>query len=329
MPNYYEILGVQPNASDSEIKKAYRQLSLKNHPDRNGNTPESIARFQEINQANEILSDPEKRKEHDFNLKHGEGAFEQHASEQDINNIINQMFGGGFPGMPGMGFPGMPGMAFNIGGFGGGGGQNIRVFHNGQQMNMGSMGGDPFQQFFQHIHKPSPIEKTVEITLEQAYFGGNKEVSIERSTIHNGIRSTEFVTLQVTIPQGVNSGETLVLENQGNSANETIRGDIRIIFEIQNNLQFKREGNDLHYPVYISLKESLCGFNLTIQHINGKTLSINNITNPTVIKPNYKKTVPGLGMIRNGQTGNLIIEFTVEFPDGYSPEIIESLRNLL
>ena len=325
--NHYEILGIQQNASDSEIKKAYRQLSLKYHPDRNGNSQESIALFQEISNANDTLSDPEKRKQYDFDLQHGEGAFQNHEQEQDINNIINQMFGGGFPGMPGM--QGFPGMGFNMGG------PNIRIVHNGRQMNMGGMnmggfpGGDPFVQFFQHINRPPTIEKNIKITLEQSYFGGNHTVTIERQTIVNNIRSTEIISINITIPQGINDGEVIVLENQGHSANDSIRGDVRICFEIIKNDKFIRKGNDLYYQVNISLKEAICGFSITILHINGKTLSINNSTNPTVIKPNYKKTVPNLGMIRDGQSGNLIIEFTIEFPDGYSSEAIDSLKDLL
>ena len=318
---HYEILGIDQNASESDIKKAYRQLSLKYHPDRNGNSQESIERFQEISNANDTLSDPEKRKHYDFDLQHGEGAFQQHAQEQDINNIINQMFGGGFPGMPGM--------AFNMGG-----GPNIRIVHNGRPMNMGGFPGmfgndDPFAQFFQHINRPPVIEKNIKITLEQSYFGGNHPITIERQKIMNNIRSTEMISINITIPQGINDGEVIVLENQGHSMNDTIRGDIRICFEIIKNDNFNRKGNDLYYQVNISLKEAICGFNITIHHINGKTLSINNNTNPTVIKPNYIKTVPNLGMIRDGQTGNLIIEFTVEFPDKYSQETVGLLKDLL
>ena len=323
--SYYEILGLQQNASETDIKKAYRQMSLKHHPDRNGNTQESIEKFQEISNANDILSDHEKRKQYDFDLKHGNGAFENHEQERDINNIINQMFGGGMHGMPGM-----PGMGFNMGG-----GPNIRIVHNGRQMNMGggfpSMFGndDPFAQFFQHMNKPPVIEKTVYITLEKSYFGGNLPITIERNTILNNIRSTEFITININIPKGINHGEGILLENQGHSANESIRGDIRINFEVNKDTNFNRQGNDLYYQVNISLKEAICGFSISINHINGKTLSINNITNPTVIKPNYKKTVPNLGMIRDGNTGNLIIEFMIEFPDGYSEETIGLLKDLL
>jgi DnaJ-class molecular chaperone len=326
MTNYYETLGIEQSASESDIKSAYRRLSLKYHPDRN-TSEEAIEKFQEINQANEILSDPEKRKQYDFDLKHGNGAFDQQESMADLNNIFNHLFNGGFPGMPGMGFPG--GMAFHSMGAGG---PNIRIVHNGRPMSFqggGPFGQDPFAQFFQQIHKPQPIEHILTITLEQAYFGGSHKVDIERSTIQNGLRSTEYVTLQINVPQGVNDGEAIVLENQGNSANESIRGDIRIIIDIEDNMSFKREGNDLYYSVYISLKEAICGFSIAIQHLNGKTLNINNMTNPTVIKPNYKKIVPGLGMIRSGQTGNLVINFTISFPDGYSADIIEQLKNLL
>jgi len=209
------------------------------------------------------------------------------------------------------------------------GGMNMGGMNMGG-MNMGGFpGGDPLAQFFQHIHRPPPIEMNIKITLEQAYFGGSHPVTIERNTIQNNIRSTEFITLNITIPPGINDDEVIVLENQGHSINESIRGDVRIHINIEKDLHFRREGNDLYYKVNISLKEAICGFSISIHHINGKTLSINNNTNPTVIKPNYKKIVPNLGMIRDGDSGNLIIEFTVEFPDRYSSETIELLKDLL
>jgi len=315
---HYELLGVGINAEESEIRKAYRQLSLKYHPDRNPNDDSAAEKFKEINEANEVLSDPVKREQYDFDLKHGKGAFEQQESMNDMNNIINQMFGQGM----GFSFP------FNM--HGGGGGPNVRVFHNGHQVHMsGGGGGDPFAHFFQQIHRPQPIQTDVSITLEQSYKGGNCKVSYERNTIFNGIRSIECVELEISTQQGMNNGEVIVLENQGHSMNESQRGDVHIKFEIQKHPHFRREGNDLYYQVTIPLKEAICGFNMSIQHLNGKTISMNNQSNPTIVKPNYKKTVPGLGMIKNGVTGNLVIDFTVEFPDQYSADIIEQLKTLL
>jgi len=324
MSTHYNILGVSPDASESEIRKAYRQLSLQYHPDRNDSI-DAVEKFKQINEANEILSDPDKRKQYDFELEHGQGSFEQQEHMQDINNIMSQMFGSG------MGFP-FPGMAFNIRGGGmGGGGQNVRIFHNGFPVNVGGGGGggDPFVHLFQHIHKPPPIEKTVSITLVQSYNGGETIINFDRTTILNGIRSLEHVQLTIQIPQGIHEGEQHILENQGNATNETIRGDLHIKFELQTHTHFRREGNDLHYKATISLKDAICGFNMTIQHINGKMLTMNNESNPTIIKPNYKKTVAGLGMIHKGVIGNLIIDFSIEFPNEYPSDIISKLKLLL
>jgi DnaJ-class molecular chaperone len=77
------------------------------------------------------------------------------------------------------------------------------------------------------------------------------------------------------------------------------------------------------------MKESLCGFALDIQHLNGKILAMNNKENNSVIKPNHKKTVPNLGMVKGGQTGNLIIEFLIEFPEELTREQIDKLREIL
>jgi len=312
---HYEILGVGTDAEESEIRKAYRQLSLKYHPDRNDSV-DAVEKFKEINEANEILSDPVKREQYDFDLKHGKGSFEQQESMNDMNNIINQMFG------QGMGFP----FPFNMRG---GGVPNVQIFHNGHPVHMGGGGGDPFAHFFHQIHKPPPIQIVSSITLEESYKGGNCKASFERNTILNGIRSIESLEVNIPIPPGINHGEIIVLENQGHSMTESQRGDVHIKVEIQKHTLFRREGNDLFYQVTIPLREAICGFNMSIQHLNGKTISMNNQSNPTIVKPNYKKTVPGLGMIKNGVTGNLIIEFTIEFPDQYSADIIAQLKTLL
>ena len=319
MSNHYEILGISEQADENEIRKAYRSLSLKYHPDRN-QEPGAGDKFREINEANEILSDSQKRQQYNHELKYGQGSME--AEMGDINNIINMMFGGGgFPGM-GMGM-GMPGMRVHHMG----GGPGVHIFQNGQQVH--GHGSNPFEQMFQQMQKPQPITKHVQISLEQAFTGGRISIDIEKSVIFNGLRSTEIENIQIDIPKGIDNDEGILLRDKGNVASESMKGDLKIMFLIKNTTPFTRNGLDLHVQQKISLKEALCGFVFEIPHLNGKKISMNNKTNCTVIKPNYKKVVPNLGMSREGQTGNLIIEFLVEFPDSISPEVVEKLNEIL
>lgn len=316
MPTHYEVLGVGKDANENEIRKAYRSLSLKYHPDRNVD-PSAGDKFREINEANEILSDSQKRQQYDHELQFGTGTME--AEMGDINNIINMMFSGG--GFQGMGFPGMRVHRM-------GGGPGVRIFHNGQQVH-GHNSFDPFEEMFQQMHKPAPITKHIEITLEQAYTGGRISFDIEKSVVFNGLRSTEIETINIDIPKGIDNNECIILRDQGNVAHESNKGDLKIMFQIKNTTPFNRNGLDLHIQKTISLKDSLCGFVVEIQHLNGKKIAMNNMMNSTVIKPNYKKVVPNLGMMREGQTGNLIIEFLVEFPESISPEVVEKLKEIL
>lgn len=316
MKNYYEILGVSQDASESEIKKAFRTLSLKCHPDRN-HDPEATTQFQYINEAYENLSDSEKRKQHDHELKFGEGnvnPFQGMDEFNDINNIFNMMFGGGFGGihkMHSMGeMGGMPG---------------IRIFHNGP----GGFHAEFSSSFNSRPQPPPPINQIVEITLEQCFQGVSLPVEIEKWTVINNMKINEIETVIINIPPGIDENDTLVIKEKGNVINENLKGDLHIKVKITNNTIFKRQGLDLFLQKKISLKEALCGFSFDIPHLNGKLLCLNNMNNPTVIKPDYKRVVPNLGMTRENTTGNLIIEFIVQFPETLSNEQIASLKDIL
>uniref|UniRef100_A0A6C0HZG9 J domain-containing protein n=1 Tax=viral metagenome TaxID=1070528 RepID=A0A6C0HZG9_9ZZZZ len=333
--NYYEILGVSQDADENEIKRAYMKLSLKHHPDRNEDKEEATRRFQEISSAYETLKDKQTRQTYDHELKYGigSGGSSMEAEMHDINNIFNMMFGGGFPGggFPGGGFPGggFPGHGFSMNGpypgmgqgFPGAGMPGVHVFQMGP-----GMGAD---HIFQQLQKPAPIIKNIEIGLELAYFGGSYNIDIERNIIKNGIRVIEIETINIDIVQGITENEIIVLRNRGNMLNENIIGDIKICVNILENDTFKRIGNDLIYQKKLSLKEALCGFSLEIRHLNGKILNMNNIVNPAIIKPGYKKVVQNMGMIRNLQTGNLIIEFDLVFPDKLDQSQINILKQVL
>ena len=317
---HYDILGVSKEAEQDEIKKAYRKLSLQFHPDRNPD-PAATEKFKSINEAYEVLSDGVRREQYNMELQFGSGGNPMGGFPGgDMNDIFSMMFGGGFPGagFPGTGFPGtgFPGTGFP------GGGPNIRVFHSGGGAFPG--GAFPGGAFFQQIHKPQPITKQIAITLGQAYQGVTLQLEIEKQSQRGPIMVHEPEVLHVAIPAGIEHGETIILNGQGN-----MQGDVKLVIHIEDHPIFKRQGQDLVYLKHISLKESLCGFAVDVQHLNGKMLQMNNQANPTVVKPGFKKVVPGLGMNRSGQTGNLVIEFVVDFPDTLTQEQIDVLRGLL
>ena len=322
MTTHYDILGVSQDATDQDIKKSYRKLSLQFHPDRNPD-PSATEKYKEINEAYEILSDQQKREQYNMELKFGGGGGGMGpmggggmGPMGDMNDIFSMMFGGmgGFGGMPGM-----PGMHSSEG-FPG-----IRVFHS----TGGFPGGGGMEHMFQQMNKPPPIVKNIEITLEQAYTGGNIQIAIEKQVVQNMERINETEIMTIEIPAGIDENEVMVLREQGHVMNNNIKGDVKLTFKITNNSIFKRHGLDLIYNKTLSLKESLCGFSFEIVHLNGKSLNMNNTTNSAVIKPNYKKVIPGFGMNKNGQTGNLIIEMTIQFPDSLTKEQIDVLQTVL
>jgi DnaJ family protein A protein 2 len=141
------------------------------------------------------------------------------------------------------------------------------------------------------------------------------------------LKVQEEETLYINVPAGIDDNEIIMLKDQGHTVNENCRGDIKMVIQVKNETVFKRQGLDLIIKKTISLKEALCGFSFEIHHINGKTLNLNNKTNPTIVKPNYKKTVAGLGMNRDGTYGNLIIEFDVVFPDSLTADQIKNISD--
>jgi curved DNA-binding protein len=301
--DFYQVLGIDKTADEKDIKKAYRSLSLKHHPDRGGDSE----KFKQLSEAYETLSDSSKRQEYDFQREHGGNGFHHvHMSGggdmHEINEIFSMFFGpGGMPGMPGMpGMGGMGGIHFSSGGI------NIMPGIRINHMNQ----------------KPPTVVKHIPITLQQAYAGTTCTMDIAKD---NG----EKESVQISIPRGIDNGETICLNGYGNSMNG-IRGDIHIIVEIKNEINhLERHGLDLVYKTNISLKDALCGFIIELEHVNGQKLTLNNKTNASVVKPGFKKVIPGMGMVRENNTGNLIIDFTIVFPDELTDEQIIQLEKIL
>jgi DnaJ family protein B protein 4 len=297
--NLYGILGIDSNASSTEIKSAYRKLSLQFHPDRN-KSPDAQSVFQEIGEAYEILSDPDKKRHYDMEQQGG-----------DLNDIINMMFSANglhsqqrMP--PGGSFPGT--------------GQGIRIF---------STQGGPFppENFFQRPQKPERIQKKINITLEEAYNGCSVPVNIERIVVRGDTQTKENETVYVTVPPGIDTNETITLSEKGHCLNDMMKGDVRLVVQVTNSTPFVRNGLDLIFKKTITLKEALLGFTFDLQHVNGKIFTFNNTSQ--IIHPLCRRKIPDLGIIRENSRGHLWIDFTIQFPETLTETQMTTLKEIL
>jgi len=318
-PNYYDILGVSEDASETEIKKAFRGLSLKHHPDRGGDAE----RFKEVGEAYETLSDPGRRSSYDRELRFGGGGGGIDLADLfggggggGIHNIFQNLFHG--PGGPGIHIftagPGGPGM-------GGPFGPNIHF----------AGPGGPIPPFFGHFMKPPSIHADVALDLEQVLTGCVVPISFERFIIrpHDQTRIPEHRTIEVAIQAGVEDGEVIVLPDVGNLVGD-MAGDLKITVQIVPHAVFQREGLNLVYTKSVSLKEALCGFSFDVPMLNQRTLTIKNAVAPIrIVYPGMEQVCPGYGLTRAGQTGSLLIRFQITFPETLDEAARQQLGDLL
>jgi len=336
----YQILGVPRNSSEQDIKRAFRQLSLQYHPDRNS-SEEAKIKIVEINNAYEILSDAEKRRQYDLTGQVGDSGPNMGGAGMNRTQSFHFEFG---PGRP---------MFFNMGGPGG---KEIHVNHIFEQFFGGharhpGQGGNPFEQFFQNMssqRKPEIIKYAISVTLDQIYTGVGVEIEWERKTtvfdpptalgdpqyVHE--ETTEKVKKHISFPPGLNDQDVIRIEGEGHvwkpfpSVNiqlpEIIRGDVHIKLNIIPHAHYQRQGMDMVYRKSLSLCDALCGAEFTLPAIGDRPVANCRIED-VVIQPGFKKVFPGFGFKRDGQeTGNLILEFDIEFPPVLSPEQREILR---
>lgn len=329
---HYDTLEVPETATSADIKKAYRKLSLIHHPDKNPGKIDVSGKFQKINAAYEVIGDENRRREYDAERR---SPFAGLNGSQNIDELFaNLFFGGMGGGMPSsrvhhFNFNGMNG---NTNSDGNGGGNifhqmnrmhgfppnaNIKIFRNGTQMN-----------FQPQLEKPSPLVKTVVINMEQVLNGAKIPVEIERWIIENNNKIFETEVLYVEIPKGVDDNELIILKEKGNIVTDDCKGDVKIFIKIENTSIFKRNGLDLIIEKQITLKEALCGFSFELKHINGKNYTINNAPG-SVVKPDFKKMITGMGLERDGHRGGIVIMFNIEFPDRLDEHVIEQLKKLL
>lgn len=314
--DYYDILGVSKEATQEEIKKAYRKLSLQFHPDRNNNSPESTAKYQEINGAYDVLGSEIDRANYDRQRgSNFHGFTNVDVNSADILNFLNKNI---FEQM------GVGGMTFGPMHMG-----PMNMNMGSVNMNMGSMNMQMAMDGIKNkLMKPIPIIKTEEINLSKAYNGCKVPISINRWVVENGVKKEESETVYLQIPKGVDDNEIIILRGKGNALSQSNIGDVKIFIKIVNDTGFIRNGLDLILNKNISLKEALCGFSFDLNYIDGRIFKITNGVGH-IITNNYNKVIPKMGLTRDEHIGNLIINFTVDFPSELSTEQIESLAKIL
>lgn len=294
----YEHLGVSEKATKDDIKKAFRKLSMQYHPDRGGGK-ESEEKYKEINHAYQVLSDEDKRKEYD--------------NERNPLDMFKMMFGAHANANGNMAFKGhgevdLSSFPFPF--------PDIQIFHPDM-----SMFSSPVR----------PIERNMVISLSEAYEGLQEKMKVERRVCKRkyvgSSENIETETIYIDVPEGIDHNEVIVIKEKGN-VYDNIKGDIRVRIQIENDSSFERRGMNLIYKHQLTFKESLCGFQFYIEHINGKRFFINNQDGKVIYK-GYQKVIKDLGMKRNGKTGNLIIEFDVDYPEAISLDTVEHLREIL
>jgi DnaJ-class molecular chaperone len=300
MRDPYEVLGVPRGASAAAIKSAYRKLAKKHHPDSNNNDPKSAARFSEINTANEILGDEDKRKQFD----RGEIDAEGKPRFQGFPG------GGGGRGGPG-GFEthtfrsgGGPG-----GGFGGGGFEDIlnSMFGGAGRGQRGQGGGSPFDFETGGIGLDLDVTVAMTVTLEEAVNGAEK-----RMRLPNGRE------LNVKVPAGVSAGQQIRLKGQGETAQGHRPGDLLITVNIAPHAFFKVDGLDLRVDLPISLYEAVLGGKVRVPTLGSAVeLSLPKNTSSGRTFRLKGKGLPKAG----GVPGDLFVTTRIMLPDGNDAEL--------
>lgn len=291
--DYYKVLKVDKSSNEVEIKKSYRKLAIKLHPDKNKH-PKASEAFKVIAKAFEVLGDDSKRKMYDMT-----------GSDPDSRGGM----GGGSSGGPGMsGFSGFQG--FPQGGMGGGG-LNEEILNMLFGMGgMGGMGGMPQQQQQQQKREAEVVDLNVPCSLEEFFNGGVKKLKINRKGKSG---ANEAKIIEINIKPGWKAGTKITYPNEGDYKNG-MRQTLRLILADKPNPSFKREDNNLRAIVKLSFKESLLGFQQEFTTISGRKLHLSRST-PT--QPNFTETFPGQGMPiskQPGKFGDLIVEYKVDYP---------------
>ncbi|MFC1225433.1 MULTISPECIES: J domain-containing protein [Pedobacter] len=291
--DYYKILDLKKDATTEDIKKAYRKLARKHHPDLNPNNEEANKKFQQINEANEVLSDPEKRKKYDKYGKDWQHADQLDAQQQQQRQYQSQGQAYGGNSYSG-GFGGEDFSDFFSSMFGGGGGRSSR--------------NSPF--------KGQDYSADLQLNLLDAY------------TTHKQTLTVNGKQVRITIPAGVENGQKIKLPGYGApGVNNGPPGDLYIKFNISDDPKFKRKGNDIYIQEEIDLYTAILGGEKIVETLNGKV----KLKVPAGTQPDTTLRLKGKGFPvykKDNQFGDLYIKWQVKIPTNLNAEQKELFEKL-
>jgi len=360
--DYYKILGVQKSANDDDLKKAYRKLALKYHPDKN-KSPGAEEKFKEIAEAYDVLSDKKKREVYDQygeeGLKGGMGGggggggpggpsgnFQSYSFHGNPHETFRMFFGDENPFANFFSFQGGPqgGQQFNfssgheamdfdddpfnsMGGFGG---------MHGSRMGMGGMpGGMGMQQNIgrrrSKAHQDPAVVRELPVSLEDVYSGTTKKMKITRKVLNPDGQSTrnEEKVLSIDVKPGWKAGTKITFPKEGDQTPTNIPADIVFVIKDKPHRHFTRDGSDLKYKCKISLKEALTGTSAQIPTLDGRRLpvSIRDVITPTTVR-----RIPGEGLPlpkSPSRKGDLIVDFDIQFPTSLTSQQKQAISGVL
>ena len=352
--DYYEVLGVQKNASEDEIKRAYKKMAIQYHPDRNPGDKEAEEKFKEAAEAYEVLHDPQKRQRYDqfgFDAVSGVGGG---GGFTDVNDIFSA-FGDIFESM---GFGG-------FGGFGGGRGRRQKPVYKGRdqrlrvELTLEEIVNGTTKKFkikndvvCDHCHGSGSEDGKVEtctrcggsgvvVQTHQSVFGMMQSQSVcpdchgEGTVIKNkchdchgeGIKPGESI-IEVNFPAGLAEGMVLNLDGKGGAGpHNGVPGDLQIIIKEKENDTFLRDGNDLVYNLLLTIPQAVLGCSLEVPTIDGKAkINIAPGTQPGTVLRLRGKGIPEVQGYNRGQRGDEVINISVYMPETLSREEKEALK---
>lgn len=349
--DYYKILGVAKGVSDEELKKAYRKMALKYHPDKN-KSPGAEDKFKEIAEAYDVLSDPKKREIFD---KYG---------EEGLKGGVPGGGGGFTGGTPDAGgyyhYSGDPRETFRMffgeenNPFGsffmggpGGGPRNMFHFSTGTDDHM-DVDDEPFPQFNRGPSTSSfpggmgrgmgrrkrqdpAVVKDLQVSLEEVLNGTSKKLKITRRVLNPDGQSTrvEDKILQIDVKPGWKAGTKITFPKEGDQTPNSIPADIVFVIKDKPHSTFVRDGQDIRYKARIALRDALCGTTIQVPTLSGRKIPLNLME---IVGPGSQRRIQGEGLPyakQPSKKGDLIIEFDIKFPDKISQSAREILRDCI